>query len=181
VVLCVGRLVERKGQDVLIRSLPQVAAAVPEVLCVLAGSGADRSRLEELARDLGVADRVCFLGFVPETELPGCYAAADVFAMPSRYLPSAGDVEGFGIVFLEANAAGVPVVGGRSGGVEEAVRDGYTGLLVDPEDPAAVAGALTRLLQDEGLRRQLGAQGRERARLDFDRRQRARHLWEACR
>jgi phosphatidylinositol alpha-1,6-mannosyltransferase len=181
VILCVGRLVERKGQDMLIRALPKIAAVVPQVLVALVGTGPYRAELERLAQDLGMADRVAFLGFVPEAELPACYAAAEVFAMPSREIPQAGDVEGFGIVFLEANAAGLPVLGGCSGGVGEAVQDGYSGLLVDPEDPEAVAGGLLRLLGDEGLRRRLGSQGRERVRRDFDRRQRAARLWQACR
>jgi len=180
VVLSIGRLVERKGQDTVIRSLPQVAVAVPEVRYAIGGEGPFRERLEDLARAAGVAERVEFLGFVEEAQLPGLYAAADVFAMVSREILEAGDVEGFGIVYLEANAAGLPVIGGRSGGVEDAVVDGCTGLLVDPGDVDQVTRALIRLLQDGELRTELGRRGRERVRREFDRRVAAARLWEAC-
>ncbi|MCC7261239.1 MAG: glycosyltransferase family 4 protein [Candidatus Latescibacteria bacterium] len=178
VILSVGRLVERKGQDMVIRALPAVAARLPEVYYAIGGSGPFRAELEALAAELGVAERVGFLGFVPEAELPGLYGAADLFAMPSRELPNAGDVEGFGIVFIEANAAGLAVLGGRSGGVGDAVEDEVTGLLVDPDDPAAVAAGLIRLLEDGEWRARLAARGGERARAGFDRRDRARLLWE---
>jgi phosphatidylinositol alpha-1,6-mannosyltransferase len=178
VILSVGRLVERKGQDMVIRALPAVAARLPQVRYAIAGTGPCRGALERLAGEAGVAERVEFLDFVPEEELPGLYGAADLFAMPSRQLPEAGDVEGFGIVFIEANAAGLAVLGGRSGGVEDAVVDGGTGVLVDPDDPEAVAAGLVRLLEDPELRARLARQGQERARTDFDRRRRARQLWE---
>jgi phosphatidylinositol alpha-1,6-mannosyltransferase len=112
---------------------------------------------------------VTFAGFVPEEELPGCYAAADLFVMVSRELASRGDVEGFGIVYLEASAAGRPVVAGRSGGVEDAVEDGVSGILVDPEDPGALVEALTRLLRDPDLRRRMARAGRERVVTQFSR------------
>jgi len=181
VILSVGRLVERKGQDMVVRSLPQVARAVPGVRYAIAGEGPYRQELERLAREAGVEERVEFLGFVSEAELLSLYAAADVFAMPSRERPEAGDAEGFGIVFIEANAAGLAVLAGRSGGVEDAVVDGCTGLLVDPADPQAIAQGLIRLLQDNDLRGRLASQGRERARGEFDRRARAARLWELCR
>jgi len=178
VILSVGRLVERKGQDMVIRALPAVAARLPQVRYAIGGSGPHRVALERLASAEGVADRVEFLGFVPEAELPALYGAEDLFAMPSRELPEAGDVEGFGIVFIEANAAGLAVLGGRSGGVADAVVEGETGVLVDPGDPAAVAAGLIGLLENEGLRARLAVQGRARAREGFDRRGRARCLWE---
>lgn len=178
VILSVGRLVERKGQDMVIRALPTVVARFPEVVYAIGGSGPYGSQLQNLALELGVTERVSFLGFVPEAELPGLYGAADLFAMPSRELPAAGDVEGFGIVFIEANAAGLAVLGGRSGGVVDAVEDEGTGLLVDPGDPAAVAAGLIRLLEGEPWRAQLAARGQARARLGFARRERARQLWE---
>lgn len=177
VILSVGRLVERKGQDMVIRALPAVVAQLPQVRYVIGGSGPYRAVLERLAGEVGVAERVEFLGFVPEAELPTLYSAADLFAMPSRELPEAGDVEGFGIVFIEANAAGLAVLGGRSGGVADAVEDGQTGLLVDPEDPRAVAEGLIRLLQDGEWRGRLASRGAERARTGFDRRVRAASLW----
>lgn len=177
VILSVGRLVERKGQDMVIRALPAVVARLPQVRYVIGGSGPYRAVLARLAGEMGVAERVEFLGFVPEAELPALYGAADLFAMPSRELPEAGDVEGFGIVFIEANAAGLAVLGGRSGGVADAVEDGQTGLLVDPEDPQAVAEGLIRLLQDGEWRGRLASRGAKRARAGFDRRIRAAELW----
>jgi phosphatidylinositol alpha-1,6-mannosyltransferase len=181
VVLSVGRLVERKGQDTVIRALPQVAALVPQVHYAIGGEGPCRERLERLAVEMGVAQRVEFLGFVPEGELARRYGAADLFAMVSREISAAGDVEGFGIVYLEANAAGTAVLGGRSGGVGDAVLDGYSGLLVDPEDVEAVAQALARLLRDEELRQALARQGQTRVREHFDHRKQAVLLWEQCR
>jgi phosphatidylinositol alpha-1,6-mannosyltransferase len=173
--------VARKGQDTVIRALPQVAALVPGVRYVIVGDGPMRSHLADLAAATGVASRVDFRGFAADDDLPVLYAAADVFAMVSRHLAAAGDVEGFGIVYLEANAAGRAVVAGRSGGVEDAVIDGETGVMVDPESIDEVAEALIRLLRDDDLRRRLGEQGRTRVRRDFDRRQQARRLWEVCR
>ena len=181
VILSIGRLVERKGQDTVIRALSQVIEGAPQARYVVGGSGPDRHRLESLARELGVRERVEFLGFVSEEELPGLYAAADLFAMVSREVPEAGDVEGFGIVYLEANAAGTAVLAGRSGGVGDAVADGESGLLVDPGDVDAVARKLIRLLRDDDLRQRLGAQGRERVRRDFDRTRQSARLWEICR
>lgn len=177
VVLSVGRLVERKGQDTVLRALVDVAGSVPEVLYAIGGSGPYGDRLQAMVDELGLRAHVEFLGFVDEGQLAERYAAADVFAMVSREIAEVGEVEGFGIVYLEANACGTPVVAGRSGGVEDAVVDGETGLLVDPDDPAQTAAALRSLLADEALRRHLGAQGRRRVLADFDRRQQARNLW----
>ncbi len=179
VVLSLGRLVERKGQDTVIRALRSVAEQIPTVHYAIGGSGPHRQALEELAQSEGLAERVEFLGFVTEAELGRCYAAADLFSMVSREI-GAGEVEGFGIVYLEANAAGTAVLAGRSGGVEDAVADGESGLLVDPEDPDAVTEAIVHLLRDDALRRQLGAQGQARVCEEFDRRRQAARLWESC-
>jgi phosphatidylinositol alpha-1,6-mannosyltransferase len=180
VILSVGRLVARKGQDTVIRALPQIVAAVPSTRYVVVGSGPQERPLAELARAVGVADRVEFRGFAAEEELAGLYAAADVFAMVSRHRVAAGDVEGFGIVYLEANAAGLAVVAGRSGGVEDAVVDGQTGLLVDPESVAETGAALVHLLGDKELSARLATQGRARAARDFAPAVQAQRLWEAC-
>lgn len=161
VLLSVGRMIPRKGQDTLIRLLPRIAAAVPDVMYWIAGGGAggERRRLNAVAAAAGVSERVLFLGEVPDEDLLELYAACDVFVMLNRSTPD-GDVEGFGIVFLEASACGKPVIGGRSGGAVEAVRDGRTGFLV-PEgaDDAAVA-SIVRLLRDPDLRARLGEKGR---------------------
>jgi phosphatidylinositol alpha-1,6-mannosyltransferase len=181
VILTISRLVERKGHDTVIRALPQIIAEVPDVHYAIGGTGPYRTALEDLAAAQGVSGRVEFSGFVPEAELAAMYAAADVFVMVSRELRQSGNVEGFGIVFLEANAAGTAVLAGRSGGIEDAVVDGCNGLLVDPEDVGAVAAALMRLLEDGDLRARLAAQGMERVKREFDRELRARTLWETCR
>jgi phosphatidylinositol alpha-1,6-mannosyltransferase len=160
VIACVSRLVRRKGQDTLLRALPMVRAAVPDVTLLLVGDGAYRTDLEKLAGRLGVADAAVFTGGVPHRELPAHYAAADVFAMPCRTRRAGFDVEGLGIVYLEASATGLPVLAGDSGGAPDAVRDGETGYVVDGRDVHAVAERLITLLRNVALRAKLGAAGR---------------------
>jgi phosphatidylinositol alpha-1,6-mannosyltransferase len=135
---------------------------------VVVGTGPDRDRLERLAASLGVLERVRFAGFVPDDLLPSYYHGCDLFALISRHAPGRAAVEGFGIVFLEAGACGRPVLGGRSGGVADAVAEGESGLLVDPGDVEEVAGALSRLLTDGALARRLGEGGRQRVQRSFD-------------
>ncbi len=160
VILTLGRLIPRKGQDVVLRALPAIRARVPGATYVIAGRGPDRERLEALVRELGLGEAVVFAGFVAEGELGAAYRSADVYAMIAR--ETEDDVEGFGITYLEAGAAGRAVVGGRSGGVDDAVVDGATGLLVPPTDVAQVADALARILEDRRLREGLAARGRAR-------------------
>ena len=159
-LLTVGRLVPRKGVDTVLRALPRIAMSVPDVQYVVAGTGPDRDRLEQLATRQGVRDRVHFVGHVADEALPLYYSAADLFVMPVREAPP--DVEGFGLVFLEANACGTAVVGARSGGVPDAIVDGETGLLVPPSAPQALARALTGLLQNPARLDMMGRQGRTR-------------------
>lgn len=160
-LLTVGRLVPRKGVDTVLRALPRLIAAVPEVQYVVAGTGPDRERLKQLAVRRGVRDHVHFVGYVADADLPLYYSAADLFVMPAREAPP--DVEGFGLVFLEANACGTPVVGARTGGIPDAVVEGKTGLLVPPSDPTALTEALSTLLQDPERRSVLSQQGRAHA------------------
>jgi phosphatidylinositol alpha-1,6-mannosyltransferase len=160
VIACVSRLVRRKGQDTLLHALPMVRAAVPDVAVLLVGDGRYRAELEKLAARLDVADAVVFTGGVPHSELPAHYAAADVFAMPCRTRRAGLDVEGLGIVYLEASATGLPVLAGDSGGAPDAVRDGETGYVVGGRDIHAVAERLIMLLRDVGLRARFGAAGR---------------------
>jgi phosphatidylinositol alpha-1,6-mannosyltransferase len=162
-VLGVSRLVPRKGFDVLIDAV----AGLPDVQLALAGAGRDRRRLERRAVERGITDRVRFLGRVPDDEsFPWLYACADVFAMPCRDRWGGLEAEGFGIVFLEAAAAGVPAVAGRSGGSHEAVVDGDTGFVVDGR-ALDVRGALAALLADDDLRERMGAAARARAVTEF--------------
>ncbi|WP_237107704.1 glycosyltransferase family 4 protein [Nonomuraea sp. MG754425] len=158
VVLCVSRLVPRKGQDQLIRAWPSVLRSVPDAVLLLVGGGPYRAALERLAAG---RESIRFTGTVPESALPAYYAAADVFAMPCRTRLGGVDVEGLGIVFLEASASGLPVVAGASGGAPDAVRPGETGLVVNGESVDEVAQAVVELLTDPGRARKLGAGGRD--------------------
>lgn len=160
VVLCLSRLVPRKGQDVLIKAMPRLLAAVPDVHLMIVGGGPYGDHLKELADKVGVADRVTFTGTVPPEELPMHHAMADVFAMPTRTRGGGLDVEGLGIVFLEASASGVPVVAGDSGGAPETVRDGETGIVVDGRRIDEVADAISALLLDRERAAAMGAAGR---------------------
>ncbi|MBV2362402.1 glycosyltransferase family 4 protein [Streptomonospora nanhaiensis] len=160
VVVCVSRLVARKGQDTLVRAWPRVLADIPDAALLLVGGGPYRRRLEALAAERRVADSVVFAGDVPAAELPAHYAAGDVFAMPCRTRNGGLDVEGLGIVYLEASATGLPVVAGRSGGAPDAVVEGRTGTAVDGERPGPAARALIRLLGDPAAARAMGERGR---------------------
>ncbi|MGE0214383.1 glycosyltransferase family 4 protein [Mycolicibacterium sp.] len=161
VVVCVSRLVPRKGQDMLIRALPAIRHRVPGTALVIVGGGPYRTSLQRLAHTFGVAEHVLFTGGVPADELPAHHAMADVFAMPCRTRGAGLDVEGLGIVYLEASACGVPVVAGRSGGAPETVRDGETGRVVDGWDVGAVAAAVSDLLADPRAAAAMGAAGRQ--------------------
>jgi phosphatidyl-myo-inositol dimannoside synthase len=158
VVVCVSRLVPRKGQDALIRAFPAVRRAVPDAALLIVSGGPDRARLEKLARGAGV-DAV-FTGSVPWDDLPAHYAAGDVYAMPCRTRRRGLDVEGLGIVYLEASATGLPVLAGDSGGAPDAVREGETGYVVNGRDLAAIADRLVTLLRDRDLAARMGAAGR---------------------
>jgi phosphatidyl-myo-inositol dimannoside synthase len=165
-VLSLSRLVPRKGMDVLIEAAALLAAEVPDLQVAIAGSGRDRDRLERRVAATGAP--VTFLGRVPEDDLALVHGAADTYAMLCRSRWGGLEQEGFGIVFLEAAAAGVPQVAGDSGGASEAVAHGETGFLVGPTDVAAVVDALRRLLLDAELRSTMGAAARTRAVEHFD-------------
>jgi phosphatidylinositol alpha-1,6-mannosyltransferase len=178
VLLTVGRLEPRKGHDVVLNALPALRKTFPDLVYVIVGDGAEERRLRNLATSLGVHQAVRFVGRVSDEALPAFYALADLFVMPNREEMS-GSVEGFGMVFLEASASGRAVVGGRSGGALDAVRDGETGFLVDhPEDPEAVGEAIASLLQDPDALRRMGEQGRKFAVEQFDWSQSASRLRE---
>ena len=161
VVVCVSRLVPRKGQDMLIRALPAIRERAPGTALVIVGGGPYRTSLQRLAHTFGVSEHVVFTGGVPGEELPDHHAMADVFAMPCRTRGAGLDVEGLGIVYLEASATGVPVVAGRSGGAPETVLDGDTGIVVDGWDVGAIAAAVGDLLADPQRAAAMGAAGRQ--------------------
>jgi phosphatidylinositol alpha-1,6-mannosyltransferase len=166
VILCLSRLVPRKGQDMLIRSMPVVTRLVPEATLLIAGGGPYHARLEQLAAEVPKGS-VVFAGEVRDEELPAHYAACDVFAMPCRSRWGGLEVEGFGIVFLEASSSGKAVVAGRSGGADEAVADELTGFLVEGSEPKAIAFSLAQLLLDPALREGMGRAGRARVERAF--------------
>src|SRR5437773_1079083 len=150
---------QHKGMDTVIAALPAILARAPDVRYAVAGTGPDRERLEQLAHKLGLGDRVRFLGGVSDRELPALYNLASVYVGASRRAERLG-VEGFGIALVEASACGRPVVAGNSGGIPDAVRDGETGFLVPPEEPAAFADAICRLLADPAAAQRMGQNGR---------------------
>jgi phosphatidylinositol alpha-1,6-mannosyltransferase len=160
-VLCLSRLVPRKGQDALIKALPSIRRRVDGAALVIVGGGPYLDALRKLAADRGVAEHVTFTGGVPAAELPAHHALADVFAMPCRTRGAGMDVEGLGIVFLEASATGVPVIAGLSGGAPETVRHNKTGLVVDGRSVNEVAEAVAELLDDPDRAAAMGAAGRE--------------------
>ncbi len=160
VVVCVSRLVARKGQDVLVQGWSEVLARHPSARLLLVGSGPDEAALRRAVAARGLEGSVVLTGAVDAAELPAHYAAGDVFAMPCRTRRAGLDVEGLGMVFLEAAACGLPVIAGTSGGAPEAVQEGVTGHVVDPRSPSAVAAALSGLLDDPARARAMGAAGR---------------------
>jgi phosphatidylinositol alpha-1,6-mannosyltransferase len=158
-LLTVARLAAHKGIDTVLRVMAVLRDEFPNLRYAVVGSGIGLAQLQALARSLGVSDRVRFLTDVPDADLPPLYNSAELYLGVSR--PVELMIEGFGISLSEASACGVPVIGSSTGGIPDAVRDGETGLLVDPENPEAVAGAVRLLLRDRDLARRLGAAGRK--------------------
>lgn len=175
VLLTLGRLMRRKGHARILRILPNLLATHPRLQYVIAGVGPEEANLRKLVAELNLTERVHFLGRVPDQDLPALLCEATVFAHPN-YATEQGDVEGFGIVFLEAAACGIPVVGGNSGGVPDSVRDGTTGFLVG-EDEGELLARIQQLLADAPLRERMGLDGRNWA-LQFQWGLVARRVWE---
>jgi phosphatidylinositol alpha-1,6-mannosyltransferase len=167
VCVCVSRLVPRKGQDRLIQAWPEVVAHVPGARLLLVGPGPYQRKLQRMLAASAVADRIHLTGEVRWEELPAHYAAGDVFAMPCRTRWLGTDLEALGVVFLEAAAAGLPVVAGRSGGAPETVVEGVTGTVVDGRRAALVGRAVARLLADPPAARAMGVAGRARVEAEF--------------
>jgi phosphatidylinositol alpha-1,6-mannosyltransferase len=161
VIVSVGRLVHRKGQDHLIQSLPEILRSVPNAHVLMVGQGPYLSHLKKLVEELNVVDHVSFIGRIQYAQLPQYICAGDIFAMPSRSRFFGLEVEGLGIVYLEASACGLPVIAGSSGGAPDAVVDGVTGIVVDGESDTAIAQAAIKLLKDLDGAKTMGLAGRE--------------------
>ena len=161
VIVSVGRLVHRKGQDTLVESLPKILSAIPDTHLLFIGEGPHREYLVKRATELGVLDAITFIGRIQYADLPRYICVGDIFAMPSRSRLAGLEVEGLGIVYLEASACGLAVIGGKSGGAPDAVLEGETGYAVDGTSAAEVADAVIKLLLNPDLARAMGARGRE--------------------
>jgi phosphatidylinositol alpha-1,6-mannosyltransferase len=182
VLLTVGNLFLRKGQDMVIRALVEVKKKFPNIFYLLVGEGRDEASLRDLATSLGVAEHVKFMGVIEDWNcLRELYNICDAYIMTSRLQIKEGSVENFGIAFLEANSCGKPVIGGRSGGVPEAVLEGQTGLLVDPESTEAITEAIIAILDDGDLARRLGEAGRRRVVEELNWRQVGIRMEKVCR
>jgi phosphatidylinositol alpha-1,6-mannosyltransferase len=176
VLVTVARLVPRKGQSRVLHALAVLGSTIPSVKYVICGSGRDEPRLRAITSELKLQDRVVFAGSVPEDQLNLHYNLADIVVMPNH--EEVGDVEGFGMAFLEGSAVGKPVIGGRSGGAPEAVLDGETGILVGTDDDEELRRALHTLIINAELRRKFGANGLSRAQSAFSWEKRAVRLRE---
>jgi phosphatidylinositol alpha-1,6-mannosyltransferase len=179
VLLTVARLVPRKGHQVVIRALPIVLQEIPDLHYLIVGAGAERNNLAKIVRELNLDDAVTFAGDVPHERISEFYNLCDVFIMANRLEPE-GDVESFGMVFTEANAVGKPVIGGKSGGASEAIVEGVTGYLVDPNSREQVADRLLKLFRSADLRKTMGSAGLSRVMTEFNWTDRARQLREIC-
>jgi phosphatidylinositol alpha-1,6-mannosyltransferase len=166
VILTVGRLTKRKGHELVIRAMPQILAAVPRALYAIVGDGEERSQLERLVAELGLSNHVRFHGEIAHCELLEVFQQCDLFVLANHVVN--GDFEGFGIVLLEAQACGKPVIAGNTGGTAEALEDGVTGRIIDVESPRALQQAIVELLVDNDLRARMGDAGRRRVVVQFD-------------
>ena len=175
ILLSVGRLVKRKGFDNVIKSLPEAIKKVPNLIYVVIGSGEDEKRLRALVEEMDLDNKVLFLNNVNDDDKQAWYDLCDCFIMPSRVIE--GDYEGFGIVYLEANLAGKPVIAGKSGGVQDVVKDGLNGLLVDSESVDEIKETIVKLAQDKNLRNRLGEKAKLFVSKNFDWKKQISHIF----
>ncbi len=168
VILTLARLVERKGQDMVIRALSEIKKHIPNVKYIICGRGSYESELKRLVVELELTGSVIFTGFIPNEDRMKYYNLCDLYIMPSREILEKGDIEGFGITYLEANACEKPVIGSKTGGAKEAVLEGESGFLTDPEDYNEIAETCVKLLSDHELSKKIGRKGRERIILEYN-------------
>jgi len=162
IILSISRLVKRKNLGTVIELMPEILNEIPNAVYIIGGSGPMMENWKKLAKEKGVEDKVIFTGYISDKDLPKYYAMCDVFVMPSIELDNEGEVEGFGIAFLEANACGKPVIGGKSGGMSDAIIEGETGLLVNPHNKEEIKEKIIEVLKNPSLAESLGRKGRER-------------------
>ncbi len=177
-LITVSRLTRQKGVDRMIRILPEILREFPDTRYLIRGDGPHRPALEKMIREERLDRQVRFLDPVPYDRLPALYRRGDIFVLPGREDPDTGQKEGFGMVFLEASACGLPAIGGRTGGVSEAVADGETGYLVDPADDAGLKNRILNLLRNPQLAEKMGREGRYRAVKEFGWEARSKELWK---
>lgn len=167
VIMTVGRLVARKGNDTVIQSLNKVVERIPDIRYLIVGDGPEKQRLKVLANDLKLEDYIVFTGFVSDEDLPGYYNLCDLYVLPNRETNDFDTIEGFGITFVEASACGKPVIGGKSGGASDSILNGVTGVLVDSQDTEMLANKIIEILSKKELAGQFGLRGRERVLEEF--------------
>ena len=180
-LLSVGRLIERKGFHLVIRSLALISDEIPEWRYIIVGSGPYETTLRQLIEETRLGHRVSFLKDIETPELLGVYQSADVFVMPSREIPEEGEVEGLGLVYMEAGAAALPCIAGNSGGVPDVISHGINGLMVNPLSTQEISQAILKLYRDKELRQELGANGRSLAESEWTWSKVAQRLIEATR
>ena len=176
VILTVARLVPRKGHKTVLEAIRRLLPEIANLVYLIVGTGPEEEQLKKTVAEWNLTNTVRFAGFIRDADLPAYYNLCDLLTMPNFEEQGTGDIEGFGMVFLEANACGKAVVAGRSGGTSEAVMHGTTGMLVDPQNPAELAEVLRLLIQHGTLRNKLGESGMRRARSEFSWVSRARVL-----
>lgn len=167
VIMTVGRLVPRKGNDMVIRALRKVKEKIPDIVYLIVGEGPNKENLEGLVRELGLGKNVVFTGFVSDKDLPKYYNLCDLYVLPNRMTEDSDTVEGFGLSFVEASACAKPVIGGRSGGACDSVLDGITGFLVESNNPRMIADKIIEILLNKELADRLGREGRDRVFREF--------------
>jgi phosphatidylinositol alpha-1,6-mannosyltransferase len=177
ILLTVARLIPEKGHDIVLKALSKIVGEVPDIKYLIVGTGPDRERLEAITKELSLEKNVRFIGKVPDRDLGTYYASCDVFIMISR--SGSRRVEGFGLVYAEAGAYNKPVIAGRSGGVPEAVKDGYNGILVNPLNESEVEIAIRRFLSDPDLAQGMGSNGRKHVECEFNAKVMAKKTLEA--
>jgi phosphatidylinositol alpha-1,6-mannosyltransferase len=176
IILSVGRLIDRKGFDSVIRVFPKILEKFGSVKYIIAGNGPEKKSLELITKENDLNGSIIFLEGVTHEELPELYNACDIFVMPNRIGKDSGDVEGFGMVFLEASACGKPVIAGKSGGAVEAVKDRFTGFLVQPDDEMELENRISELISNKAYAARMGRNGYNRCHNQFTWEKTARDL-----